>query len=161
MPCAGCTRTTTVYRRRAPVASTLRGVTARRCGPTGSPACSRNSVWRNPRRCPVLVALDAIGIREGGGAAVLAELLHWLPRVRPDWHWHVFLFDRHLRQFDDPPVGPNVVLESTRHGHSGAGRLLWVNWLLPRRLRRLRANLLFSFANLGSSRPPVAQVVYC
>ena len=109
----------------------------------------------------MLIAIDAVGIREGGAVAVLAELLTWLPRVRPDWRWHVFLFERHLRDFDNPPVSAKVVLETTGHGHRGLGRIRWVERLLPRRLRETGADLVFSFANLGSSQPSVPQVVYC
>ncbi len=109
----------------------------------------------------MLIAIDAVGIREGGGAAVLAELLHWLPRARPDWRWHVFLFEKRLRQFEDPEVPDNVSLEFTGQGDSGAARLIWANAVLPGRLRRLGVDLLFSLANLGSFWPKITQVVYC
>jgi hypothetical protein len=61
----------------------------------------------------MLVAIDAVGIRGHGGASVLTELLHWLPIVRPAWKWQVFLFDRDLREFDDPAVEGNVSFEHT------------------------------------------------
>lgn len=107
------------------------------------------------------VAIDAVGIRDGGGAAILEELLYWLPRVRPDWQWHVFLLDRKFRKFDTPVVGPNVTLEMTRRGNTGFGRIVWVNALLPRRLQATRADLLFSFANIAPFRPSIPQVVFC
>jgi glycosyltransferase involved in cell wall biosynthesis len=109
----------------------------------------------------VHVAIDAIGIRDGGGAAILEELLVWLPRVRPAWRWHVFLLDRSLRRFDDPAVGPAVTLEPTRRGNSGLGRIVWTRSRLPKLLRRRGADLLFAFANTAPVRPPVPQVVYC
>jgi glycosyltransferase involved in cell wall biosynthesis len=109
----------------------------------------------------VKVAIDAVGIRDGGGAAILEELLYWLPRVRPDWRWDVFLLDRALRQFGDPPAGPTVTLQSTRRGNTGLGRIFWARSTLPRLLRRRGVDLLFAFANTAPVRPPVPQVVYC
>ncbi len=107
------------------------------------------------------VAIDAVGIRGHGGAAVLCELLLWLPIVRPDWEWHVFLFSRNLREFDDPSVSDKVTLERTDCGNSGISRLWWVNHVLPKRLNEIKADVLFSFANMAPSRPLIPQVVYC
>jgi len=109
----------------------------------------------------VRVAVDAVGIRGHGGAAVLVELLHWLPAVRPDWQWHVFLLDRRLREFDTPTVPEKVTLEETGIGNSGLGRLSWVNRSLLARLEVVGANLLFSFANIAPVRSGLPQVVYC
>ena len=106
------------------------------------------------------IAIDAVGIRGHGGAAVLCELLHWLPIARPDWRWHVFLFERDLREFDDPNVAEKVILEFTRGGNSGVARLGWVNSKLQRRLREIRTDLIFSVANVGARRPVVPQVVF-
>jgi glycosyltransferase involved in cell wall biosynthesis len=106
------------------------------------------------------VAIDAVGIRGHGGAAVLQELLHWLPRARPHWKWHVFLFNRDLREFDDPPVQRNVSFEHTRNGNSGLTRLLWVDFQLQKRLKEINPDALFSFANIGPVKPSVPQVVF-
>lgn len=105
------------------------------------------------------VAIDAVGIRGHGGAAVLCELLHWLPHVRPDWRWHVFLFERDFREFDDPPISDRVTIEYTRHGDSGAARLAWVNSKLQKRVREIGADLILSVANIGARRPATPQVV--
>ncbi len=107
------------------------------------------------------VAIDAVGIRGHGGAAVLEELLHWLPAVRPEWEWHVFLFKKRLREFDDPTVPDQVTLEETNMGNCSLGRLSWVNRHLPARLEVMEANLLFSFANIAPARPGLPQVVFC
>ena len=107
------------------------------------------------------VAVDAVGIRGHGGAAVLGELLHWLPAVRPDWEWHVFLLDRRLREFDDPTVPDQVTLEETGMGNGGLGRLSWVNRRLPARLEVMGADLLFSFTNIAPARSGLPQVVFC
>lgn len=105
------------------------------------------------------VAIDAVGIRGHGGAAVLCELLHWLPNVRPDWRWHVFLFRRNLREFDDPLISDRVTFEYVKYGDSGAARLEWVNSKLQKRVREIGADLIFSVANIGARRPAVPQVV--
>jgi len=105
------------------------------------------------------VAIDAVGIRGHGGAAILCELLHWLPYVRPDWLWHVFLFERDFREFDDPPISDRVTIEYARHGDSGAARLAWVNSKLQKRVREIGADLILSFANIGARRPAIPQVV--
>lgn len=109
----------------------------------------------------MLVVIDTVGIRGHGGAAVLCELLRWLPIVRPEWKWHVFLFDRSLREFEDPAVSEQVTLEQIRKGNGGLGRLVWVNRHLPARLLSMEADLLFSFSNIGPSRASTPQVVFC
>lgn len=105
------------------------------------------------------VAIDAVGIRGHGGAAVLFELLHWLPHVRPDWRWHVFLFERDFREFDDPPISDRVTIEYTRHGDSGAARLMWVNSKLQKRVCEIGGDLILSVANIGARKPVKPQVV--
>jgi glycosyltransferase involved in cell wall biosynthesis len=106
------------------------------------------------------VAIDAVGIRGHGGAAVLCELLYWLPKVKPEWQWHVFLFERDLREFDDPPVSDCVVLEHTRFGNRGWERLKWVRRQLQDKIKSVGVDLLFSFANIASNNPRVPQIVF-
>lgn len=108
----------------------------------------------------MLVAIDAVGIRGHGAAAVLCELLQWLPKVRPEWRWHVFMFERPLREFDDPIVVNSVTIEQTHHGDGGLGRLLWVRKKLQKRVKSIGADVLFSFANIGSATPDGRQVVF-
>jgi len=87
--------------------------------------------------------------------------LRWLPEVRPDWHWHVFLLDRDLREFDDPPVSTRVTLERVRNGHMPWQRPWWANCRLPERVSAVGADILFSLTNIAPSRPVRPQVVYC
>ena len=94
------------------------------------------------------ILVDAVGIRGHGGAAILCDLLRWLPRVRPGWHWQVVLLPRHLREFDDPITQEEVEIRYSRFGHTPVGRLLWLALLLPLRARRIGADVVFSFANL-------------
>lgn len=123
----------------------------------------RNAMTRCSLEYPdqMIVMVDAVGIRGHGGAAVLCELLHWLPVARPEWKWHVFLFDRALREFDDPPVPPSVAIHHIKDGNTPLQRLRWVNRDVPAHARRLSANVLFSFANIAPFVAPVPQVVFC
>ena len=107
------------------------------------------------------IVIDAVGIRGHGGAAILCELLRWLPIARPVWEWHVFLFDRSLREFDDPAVSEQIMLEKTRLGNGAFARLTWVNRHLPARLKLIEADLLFSFANIAPACPSIPQAVFC
>jgi len=107
------------------------------------------------------VVIDAVGIGGHGGAAVLLELFHWLPRVRKGWTWHWIILDRTCREFPDPVIDASgVTVEQTRHGGSGASRLMWLSRSLPERVRKLRADVVLSFANIGMPRPPVPNVVF-
>jgi glycosyltransferase involved in cell wall biosynthesis len=107
-----------------------------------------------------LICIDAVGIRGHGGAAVLMELIHWLPQVRPDWRWHVFLFDRDLREFDDPSIAESVILVHIRKGDSGLARLHWVKCGLKKKITATKADVCFSLANIGAHKPSVPQVVF-
>lgn len=107
------------------------------------------------------IVIDAVGIRGHGGAAVLCELLRGFPIARPVWEWHVFLFDRSLREFDDPAVSEQITIEKTRMGNGAFARLTWVNRHLPACLKAIGADLLFSFANIAPACPSIPQVVFC
>lgn len=108
----------------------------------------------------MLIAIDAVGIRGHGGEVVLRDLLDWFPRIRPEWHWHVFLLERRYREFDDPIVSPSVTIENTKYGNKGFARLRWVYQILPSKIKALNADVIFSFANIGSSRPASPQIIY-
>jgi glycosyltransferase involved in cell wall biosynthesis len=105
------------------------------------------------------IVIDAVGIRGHGGAAVLSELTHWLPKVRPDWKWHVFLVDSNQREFNLTPITKNVTIQ-TIHNSSGFKRLNWINSGLFKQLYRLSPDILFSFANIAPAKPVCPQVVY-
>lgn len=108
----------------------------------------------------MFVAIDAVGIRGHGAAAVLCELLQWLPRVRPEWRWHVFMFERQLREFDDPPSVDSATIEQTNRGDGGLDRLWWVRKELQKRVKSIGADVLLSLANIGSPTPAGHQVVF-
>ena len=106
------------------------------------------------------MVIETVGIRGHGGAAVLSELLHWLPKLRPSWKWHVFLFDRRLREFDDPPVDNTVTMEHILEGNRGLARLRWVNYQLQERIKQIQPDVIFSFANIGARKSLSPQVVF-
>jgi hypothetical protein len=108
----------------------------------------------------MLVAIDAVGIRMGGGARLLLDFLEWLPKVRPEWEWVVYLLPRRCREFDDPPPRNGVEIETVPVGDPALGRLWWLYSGLPRRLARAGADVLFAFGNVASPRCPAPQVVY-
>lgn len=107
------------------------------------------------------IAIDAVGIRGHGGAAILCELLHWLPSVRPDWKWHVFLLARRFREFDLPDVVDSVTIEETEFGNSDIGRLQWVRSHLQKKLKMIQADVLLSFANIAPTHAVIPQVMFC
>jgi len=66
-----------------------------------------------------------------------------------------------MREFDEPVSGRCVHFSSTGMGNGPLGRLLWLNIVLPRRVRKLGADVLFSFANIAPLLGEVPTVVYC
>jgi len=109
----------------------------------------------------MLVAIDAIGIRGHGGAAVLCELLHWFPLVRPSWRFHVFLLEKDLCEFELPDELPGVTVTYTREGDKRVERMAWVNQGFPEKVKALKADVVFCFANIGARQPSTPQVVFC
>jgi glycosyltransferase involved in cell wall biosynthesis len=108
----------------------------------------------------ICIAIDAVGIRDSGAAAVLCELLDWLPQIEPTWFWHVFLLDDHLRYFELPVLHENVTIEKTTRGNKWLDRLYWLDVILPRKLKQLKPQCLFCMANIGLSKPPVPQIIF-
>ena len=114
-----------------------------------APATRQGEAAAPPLKSGMMTILvDAVGIRGHGGAAILCDLLYWLPRVRPGWSWQVVLLPRHLREFDDPIPQEGVEVRYSRFGHTAVGRLIWLALLLPFRARHIGADVVFSFANL-------------
>lgn len=107
------------------------------------------------------IAFDAVGIRGHGGAALLLELHEWLPRARPEWNWDFFLLAADQRMFPDPATtSARVAVHSIDRASNPLERLIWSNVRMPALIQRLRSDVVVSFANMGSLRPPVPQVVF-
>lgn len=107
------------------------------------------------------VAIDAIGIRDGGSASILEELVHWLPLVRPTWRWTLYLMPEGERSFELPALSERVEQRVVSFGSSRFTRLAWTNVGLPIATSRVRANALLSLANLAPWFSTVPQVVLC
>jgi glycosyltransferase involved in cell wall biosynthesis len=108
----------------------------------------------------LFIAIDAIGIRSGGGAIILKEILRWTAIRRPSWKIHVFTFPEASRSFGEFDFGPSITWESV-NVDSVFGRFWWLEIGLMRRIRAIEADVLFCFANIGPAQTDVCQVVYC
>lgn len=88
------------------------------------------------------------------------ELLHWLPRARPEWSWQVFVLPREHRGFDleAPQRGAIVPIP---YAANPAGRLIWLLTRRPGCRRELGADAMLCLANAGALRPRVPQVIFC
>lgn len=106
------------------------------------------------------VAIDAVGIRGGGGATVLEDFLESFPRIRPKWAITAFVLSEKNRDFHLSVDGNSVKVKESNLGDSGLGRLVWQNIALPQQLRRIKADVVFSIANSGAVFPVLPQVVY-
>lgn len=106
------------------------------------------------------VGIDAVGIRGHGGAAVLLELLYWLPRARPEWNWRVFVLPRKHRSFDLEAPSRAVVVPIA-YAANPAGRLLWLLTRVQSRPPASEVDTMLCLANAGSLWRRVPQVLFC
>lgn len=88
------------------------------------------------------VAIDAVGIRMGGGARVLCDLIELLPEYRPEWNWAVYVLPEAKRMFALPNVGQRVEFVPIPIGDHPVGRIVWVNHLLSRVLKKRKSEVL-------------------
>ena len=93
----------------------------------------------------VRVLVNAVSIKEGGSLVVLARLLDAMIARRPDIDWHAAVHPGVARQ----GVLPKAVTLWTFPWveRSPGHRIYWYEITLPRLVRRLRADLLFSQTN--------------
>jgi glycosyltransferase involved in cell wall biosynthesis len=108
----------------------------------------------------VHVAIDAIGIKNFGGASLLCDLIVHLPKVRPDWTWDLFVFARPDREFELPNVSCNVTVHECRNYAGPIPRLRWVYGGFAQTTSRVGADVALAFANLGIQ-ADVPLVAYC
>jgi glycosyltransferase involved in cell wall biosynthesis len=106
------------------------------------------------------VAIDAVGIRSSGGAALLLDFLQWLPVARPGWTFTVYLLPPAARQFADPAAHPRRTIEYVPLGDTWFGRIVWLTRALPLRLNSAGCDVLFALANIGALRTNVPTVIY-
>jgi glycosyltransferase involved in cell wall biosynthesis/ubiquinone/menaquinone biosynthesis C-methylase UbiE len=108
----------------------------------------------------VVIGIDAVGIRMGGGARILCDLIELLPAYNPEWRWQIYVLPRSKREFDLPEDTANVRCTEVAIGDRPAGRIIWTTSLLPRALRECKANVLISLSNLPTINPPVPTIVF-
>src|SRR3972149_11174481 len=106
------------------------------------------------------IVFDAVGIRGHGAANVLEQVLKEFLLTRPDWELYLFLLDKRYREFELNISSPNLILECTQKGNNGFERILWVNKYLKDRVKRIKPDLIFSFANMGAIYPEEPQIVF-
>lgn len=109
----------------------------------------------------MVVGIDGVGVRTGGAASVLCELIQHMPQMKPAWKWHVFLLPRAFRDFEIPPAGTMVTIESVPNAHTEWGRLNWLLRVSRHRLKAINANVVFSMANIGRLFPSIPELVMC
>lgn len=105
----------------------------------------------------MIVCVDAIGIRDGGGVSVLFAMIETLPPARPDWHW-IFHVDATLSR-TAPEPGGNASLQY-RPTSGWPRRLVWLSRDLPRCADRACADVIFSLANISPLRFRVPNVLF-
>lgn len=105
------------------------------------------------------LAIDAVGIQRGGGAAILREFLAVFPRCCPQWQVSVFVLETFIENIEICGCERvQIVVVSSRMGL--VARWLWTVWELPRRLESMRADCLLAFANIGVPFKRFPQVTY-
>ena len=93
----------------------------------------------------VKVLINAISIKEGGSRVVLTRLLRAMAAQRPDVEWHAALHPRVVRE---SPLPQTVVPWAFPWVQSSPLHLMyWYEIALPRLIRRLNADILFSQTN--------------
>jgi glycosyltransferase involved in cell wall biosynthesis len=94
----------------------------------------------------VIVFVNAISITEGGSLVVLLQLLKQLIRLRRDVAWHVAVCKRipELDALDSRQVTTWVIRGNNR---SPFRITYWYEWELPRMVRKVGADVLFSLTN--------------
>lgn len=107
----------------------------------------------------MIVCVDAIGIRDGGGVCVLSALMEMLPTARPDWHW-IFHADATLSRMAALPEPNGNASLRYRPASGWAARLLWLSRDLPRCADQDGADVIFSLANISPLRCRVPNVLF-
>jgi len=91
------------------------------------------------------IVVNAISVKEGGSLVVLHELLPRMVEIRPEWSWVVVV---HSEVKEALPKLPTIEYRKFPAVDRQAWRVrLWDEFGLPRLLKELGANLLFSHTN--------------
>lgn len=91
------------------------------------------------------VVINAISVREGGSLVVLQHLLAGMSYLRPDWQWHVATNSEARARL--PDLNNTTFHVYPEHQFAGWKVRLWYETGLPRLIRQVKADLLFSHTN--------------
>jgi glycosyltransferase involved in cell wall biosynthesis len=98
----------------------------------------------------VRLAIEALGVKHGGGATVLCDLLiSAVSDVRFE-RIYVFCSPRKSRQFSFPSSDRIVEVECPFAEGNKLFRLWWIEWRLPAHLRRLGCDVLICLSGCGN-----------
>ncbi len=97
-----------------------------------------------------VVIINAISVKEGGSLVVLNSLLAEMVAMRPDWQWHVVTNSEARLRLND---FNSTVFHIYRQPQNGGWKVrLWYEMCLPKLIKQLNADLLFSQTNYLPSR---------
>lgn len=107
------------------------------------------------------IFIDAVGIRGGGGATVLWNILKNISFDNYDIDWTIFLYPLNKRSFDLPIKHPKINFHEVnfKYFHT-LEHLLWHQVTLPQICKKQKADVLLCMANIGAVRPLIPQVIY-
>lgn len=107
---------------------------------------------------PLKIAIDAVGLRNRGGATVLVSTLDGLCRARPDWRFTVHASPPDRQQIDFP-AHANLTTTFVRE-RGVLDRLRWLTGGLGAAARRDGADAVLSMANLPPLRCSLPIILY-
>lgn len=92
-----------------------------------------------------VVVINAISIKEGGSLVVLKQLLSAMVKLRPEWHWHVATNGEASKSMVELPGTTCHVFRDDEF--SGWKVRMWYETALPKLIKQVKADLLFSQTN--------------
>ena len=91
------------------------------------------------------IVINAVSLREGGALVLLQNLLAEMARFRPDWGWHVATND--VARAHLPEMANMTFHVYPEREFAGWKIRLWYESALPRLVKQVQADLLFSQTN--------------
>lgn len=91
------------------------------------------------------IVINAISVKEGGSLVVLRNLLAEMAHLRPDWQWHVATNSEVRTRL--PDLNNTTFHVYPEQKFAGWKVRLWYETSLPRLIKQVKADLLFSQTN--------------
>lgn len=105
------------------------------------------------------LAIDAVGVKSGGGATVLLQTLQAAVALDAIREITLLASPTALREFTIPPHAKLRILDVAR-AESSVGRIRWAFRGLERHVHRLNCNALLGFTGIGVAQRNCASVVF-